>query len=160
MSSILVRSIGAAALALLILTSSAGAATATEVAESSLAATLDPAAVRCAFAKMRAALKKATALNVCLREALASNTAPDPACLDAVDARFHATFEKLDARGGCVLTGDANRIGRLVNQFSIDLVRGLDGTCLPAGSSCGGVLTPCCAGLSCEAEIGEDATCR
>src|SRR6185369_1559173 len=122
------------------------------------AAPVDPA-VACGFAKMHAALKASSALNVCFRHALTTGSDPNPACVDAAHATLRTTFAKLDAKGGCNVTGDALSVEPLVDRFSEELAQQLNGTCLPTGSACGNI-TPCCAGLVCTVTvIGQTPVC-
>lgn len=165
------RSLGMAALGIMLLTGPAAAAPgggmpmsgAQETAATASGASVTAAvpSLNCSFAKMRAALRESAALNGCFRHAIAAGTAADPACVDAAEAKLQATFDKIDARGGCSVTGDAPTVGFLIDQCSVHLAQLLSGQCLPAGSQCGnGVFSPCCAGLRCIAIFGApQATC-
>ena len=122
------------------------------------AAPLDPA-LACGFAKMHAALKASSALNVCFRHAITTGSDPNPTCVDAAHATLRTTFAKLDAKSGCSATGDAQSVELLVDRFSEELAEELNGTCVPAGSACGDI-TPCCAGLVCTVTtLGQTPVC-
>jgi hypothetical protein len=121
------------------------------------AASLDPA-VACGFAKMHAALKASSALNVCFRHAIQTGSDPDPACVDAAHATLSTTFAKIDAKGGCSATDNEPSVGLLVDRFSEQLAQELNGACLPADSPCGNI-TPCCSGLVCTAILGQTPVC-
>lgn len=124
-------------------------------------AVVDPV-LKCGLAKMQAALRDSAGLNACFRRALQAGTAPDPACVDAVDTNLAAAFAKIEARGGCSVTGDAGGVQRILDRSAFELVRSLSGTCVQVGGSCEtGVLSPCCAGLSCTVVVlGQPATCE
>ena len=123
------------------------------------AAAAQPPAFRCGFAKMRAALVESSALNACFRRAIIAGTDADPACVDAAQAKLQATFDRLDAGGGCSATGDAPSIDRLVDRFSIELARALNGQCVASGDPCAD-LTPCCSGVCMVTDIDRVPTCQ
>ena len=122
------------------------------------AAAAETPALRCGFAKMRAALKESSALNACFRRAIAAGTDADPACVDAAQAKLQATFDRLDASGGCSATGDAAGVDRLVDRFSVQLAQALNSQCVASGDPCAD-LTPCCSGV-CNADIDHVPTCQ
>lgn len=124
------------------------------------AAAAQPPARRCGFAKMRAALVESSALNACFRRAILAGTDPAPACVAAAQAKLQATFDRLDAGGGCSATGDAPSIDRLVDRFSIELAQALNGgQCVASGDPCAD-LTPCCSGVCMVVDINQVPTCQ
>ena len=112
----------------------------------------------CSFAKMHAALGKSAALNKCFRIAIASHADPDPACVGAVDAKFRATFEKIEAKDQCAAVNDADAIERLVDRFAVQLATALSGECVPSGTPCA-ELIPCCSGVCVVTELGGTPVC-
>src|SRR5262249_17797386 len=74
------------------------------------------AALRCAFAKQRAALRETNALLSCDRRALETHTAVDPKCTDAAVAGLQHAFAIIEAKGGCVPSGDVDVVGRNVDR--------------------------------------------
>jgi hypothetical protein len=121
----------------------------------------DPA-VKCAFAKMRAALAAADAVNACFRDAIVSGGGiPDATCVDAAHARLAAAFQRIETRGACSVTGNVETGERLADRCAETLALALDPECLAEGAECGGSLTPCCAGLQCVGVLGQpSAFCR
>lgn len=91
-----------------------------------LAAT-DPAQ-RCAADKLRAAAKKAQGLLSCHASAVSKGQTADPACLQRAIAKFEAKFVKIEARGGCVTSGDVGTIEGHVDAFVATLVDALPAT--------------------------------
>lgn len=116
-------------------------------------------ALRCAFAKQRAVVRKINSLLECEREALRTGTTIDPACRADAAAKFASDFAKAEARGGCVPEGDATALEPLADQCSERIGVPLQGTCTEAGEDCGGGAAPCCTGLVCRGRIGSPATC-
>lgn len=86
-------------------------------------------AQQCAAGKLMVAGKKAANKLACHSKALRRGAAPDAACLLGAESRFDADFQRLDARGGCVLSGDAAaielRVDTLVAQVNAALNPGL-----------------------------------
>ena len=116
------------------------------------------AALDCAFTQMRLALKDSMVLNACFRRALSSGTGPDRACLDDANGKFQASFAKLEAKGGCAVAGNGGTIQVLVDKFALQLADAVNpATCLPSGSPCGNVLTPCCG--QCVGIFGQQPVC-
>jgi hypothetical protein len=116
-------------------------------------------ALRCAFAKQRALVRKIASLLDCQREALRAGTAVDPQCIDAAARKLASDFAKAEARGGCVPEGDAASLEPLADQCSQRIFVPLQGTCTEAGEECGGGAAPCCTGLVCRGRLGELPTC-
>ena len=116
-------------------------------------------ALRCAFAKQRAMVRKISALLECEREALRTGTTVDPACTaDAAD-KFASDFARAEARGGCVPAGDAAALEPVADECGADIFLQLQGSCTEAGQECGGGAPPCCTGLVCRGRIGSTPTC-
>jgi hypothetical protein len=98
------------------------------LATSAVAAT---PADRCADAKLRAAVRKAKGLVQC------HVSSADAGCLAKVEARFAATWTRIEARGGCVTVGDLADVEALVDGFVGDLT-----AMLPATSTTSTTVTP------------------
>jgi hypothetical protein len=117
------------------------------------------AELTCAFAKQRAALREAKALLSCDRKALATQTAVDPNCTDAAVAGLQQAFQIIEAKGGCVPSGDVDVVARDVDRCAQDIDQQLGGTCQASGATCGGSNPPCCTGLVCIGFGGQTPTC-
>src|SRR5262249_12318324 len=66
---------------------------------------------KCAAGKNKAAAKKIGAKLKCWQKAFTSGAAnADSVCLSAAETKFNAAISKAEAKGGCVVTGDANAI--------------------------------------------------
>jgi hypothetical protein len=113
----------------------------------------------CAFAKQRAALREVNALLSCDRKALATQTAVDPKCTDAAVAGLQQAFQIIEAKGGCVPSGDVDLVGRNADRCAQDIDQQLGGTCQASGATCGGSNPPCCTGLVCIGVGGDTPTC-
>jgi hypothetical protein len=61
----------------------------------------------CGTAKLKAAGAKASARTTCFEKAVARSQPVDQSCLDKADDKLTLTFQLIEARGGCVFTGDA-----------------------------------------------------
>jgi hypothetical protein len=68
-------------------------------------AAADPAA-KCVAGKNKAATAALGASLECHRKALIAGADVDPACLEATAVRFATAFQKVEARGGCAVTGN------------------------------------------------------
>ena len=80
-------------------------------------------AQKCAVAKNKAAAKKVAAKLKCWEQALAKGAAsPDMACLMAAETKFTTAIMKAEAKGGCVVTGDASRIEGVADTCVSDIV--------------------------------------
>jgi hypothetical protein len=62
---------------------------------------------KCGTDKMKIAASKATSRTKCFEKAVQKSTAVDPACLSKADLKLLTAFQSIEARGGCVFTGDA-----------------------------------------------------
>jgi hypothetical protein len=76
----------------------------------------------CTPAKLRAAARKATTKIGCYRRAVQSGSSLDANCIARAEERFLRAFAAAEARGGCVMTGDAGDVEAIVDQFVADLV--------------------------------------
>ncbi len=85
-------------------------------------ASATPDARLCAIRKLKAASRKSAAELVCFEQAIASGAPLDPSCLAKADARFTAAFARAEARGGCVITGDAGSVETTVDACVENLV--------------------------------------
>lgn len=115
--------------------------------------------LRCAFDKQRIAIKVTGMQLACQRAALLKLTPVDPACTDAATANLETAFLKIEAKGGCVAVGDGPGTAFAAERFAQQLASALSGTCLPAGSLCGGGPAPCCTGLVCRGALGQEPHC-
>jgi hypothetical protein len=110
-------------------------------------------ALRCAFAKQRAVVRKIEAVLECQREALRIGASVDPACVAAADANLTAAFERAEMRGGCRPEGDAPVFQAVADLCSTRIVTPLQGTCTEQGEECGSGAPPCCTGLVCKGSV-------
>lgn len=125
------------------------------------ALTLSRPALSCVNDKLRAALKEFADVGACLRHALATNTDPDLSCINIAVRQLGATFAKLEAKGGCDVTGEATDVERLVRDLTLQVAQTVvTNACQPSGAPCPGIFVPCCAGQGCIADLGADAVCR
>jgi hypothetical protein len=106
-------------------------------------------ALRCAFAKQRAVVRKIESVLECQREALRTGASVDPACTAAATAKLVESFTRAEMRGGCVPEGDVAGFQVVADQCSTRIGVPLQGTCTEAGEECGGGAAPCCTGLVC-----------
>ena len=71
---------------------------------------------KCAAAKRKAAGKKASAKLLCDAKAAKTGGSADP-CLGKAETTFAAAFEKAEAKGGCVPTGDEDAIEQAADEL-------------------------------------------
>jgi len=69
-------------------------------------------AEKCAAAKSKAATKKVAAKLKCQQKGILSGAPVDHACLADTEAKFSTAVTKAEAKGGCVVTGDAALLGQ------------------------------------------------
>jgi len=74
------------------------------------------AAQKCAVAKSKAAGKKFAAKLKCNQKAILKGQAVEPNCLTAAESKFNTEIQKAEAKGGCVVTGDANALEGAVDS--------------------------------------------
>lgn len=79
-------------------------------------------AQKCAAAKMKAMSKKTSGLFACYAKAAASGAAVDAGCVAKVSGKFAVTFAKIDAKGGCAVTGDAAAVEAQIDDAVSALV--------------------------------------
>lgn len=116
-------------------------------------------ALKCAFAKQRAAVKVADSLLDCDRVALTTGSPISPACEDAAVARLRDRFSKIELKGGCTPNGDVGFVEQVVGRAVELLERQLQGACSLPGEQCTATNPPCCSGL-CRAVIGQPGFCQ
>ena len=97
------------------------------------ASAFPPTAQGCQAAKLLAAGIEGRALLACARRNLATGT--DPACVAAAVRRRDNTFERAEARGDCMTTGDSAVIGA-INQAMLDTALATLRPGGPAASRC------------------------
>src|SRR5262245_1316765 len=104
---------------------------------------------RCASAKLKATAKKASTKLKCFATAYAHATDVDQACLTKAATKFSASWQRIEAAGGCRTTNDEHeteiQVDSLVSTLGIKLA-----PCGSVGGVCGG---SCPFGLNCF-EIG------
>ena len=115
--------------------------------------------LKCAFAKQRAARREVNALLSCDLKALETQRAVDPKCTDAAVAGLQHAFQIIEAKGGCVPSGDVDVVARNVDRCAQDIDQQLGGACQASGAICGGSNPPCCTDLVCIGFGGETPTC-
>jgi len=93
---------------------------------------------KCGTDKMKIASKKATDRTRCFEKAVQKSAAVDPACLSKADVKLFAAFQNIEARGGCVFTGDAPAV-----EAGIDSAVGAFVAALDPGSAAGGAAVKC-----------------
>lgn len=83
---------------------------------------------RCATAKLRAAGQKSRGKLECHARGVKHGGGVDSACLARVEAKFAAAWDRSEAAGGCVTTGDADTIEGKVDVFVNDVASELPAT--------------------------------
>jgi hypothetical protein len=91
-------------------------------------------AEKCSGAKAKAASKKFAAKGKCYAKALASGGAVDSECLMKAETKFTAAFQKAEANGGCLTSGDAGMIEMKLDTCLREMVADVC-ACRP-GESC------------------------
>jgi hypothetical protein len=106
---------------------------------------------KCASSKMKAAAKKATCLLGLESKEASSGTAPAPAKVQKCRDKLSSSFSKLEGKGGCVTTGDAQDIEDKVDAFVADvddeLAPGSPNKCQGAKIKAAGKKAQCLLGL-------------
>src|SRR5262245_1095957 len=90
---------------------------------------------KCGTDKMKVASRKATDRTRCFEKAVQKAAPVDPACLSKADVKLLAAFQNIEARGGCVFTGDAPAV-----EAGIDSAVGAFVAALQPASSDGGAV--------------------
>lgn len=115
-------------------------------------------AQKCSVAKLKAAFKKADKKGACFEKAIAKAASVDPTCLGNADTAFGFAFQKAEAKGGCLIPGDATPVEATVDTCVTSVVNEITGVsptttstttsttiaCSPPcgnGMCCGGVCT-------------------
>src|SRR5262245_19701327 len=93
-------------------------------------------AAQCAAGEAKAAAKRIWNDVGCQRLALLHGATVDPACLARGHTKFAAAFSKLDAAGGCLVTGDASAIAGVCDGVVATLVANLTTPPPPPGPFC------------------------
>src|SRR5437764_15435363 len=75
---------------------------------------------KCGAAKLKAAGKKAYEKAACYAKARAKGIDVDATCLQKVELKFSAIFDKYDPSGTCLTTGDAGAIEAKVDAWAQD----------------------------------------
>jgi hypothetical protein len=120
-----------------------------------------PKSLKCAFDKQRIAVKRASAILACHREALRRQSTVDQACITAAIDRFKDLFDKIEMRGGCKPAGDGLIVGEIADRCAAQILLPLQGSCTEMGAVCGGGAPPCCTGLVCRGSVGGGSpTCQ
>jgi hypothetical protein len=132
-----------------------------------------PTLNRCSAGKKKCVIKKVAALLKCYERAANTGTNVDQACLQKARAKFDGgadpsteCFAKLEAKGGCLTTGDATPIENKVDAFVTDVVCEL-GHSASCPVACGLAPYPQCDGACpnpsfpfCVAMGGPNCLCR
>jgi cysteine-rich repeat protein len=84
---------------------------------------------KCGAAKLKAAGKKAYGKAACYAKARAKGIDVDPTCLQKVEIKFSAIFQKYDPSGNCLTTGDAGAIEAKVDAWAQDVFDELRANC-------------------------------
>jgi hypothetical protein len=118
----------------------------------------DPAA-RCAADKIKAVAKKTSAKLKC--HAASKSPSVESKCLAKAAEKFSTTWTRIEARGGCTVTGDEQAVESKVDDYVTDVVTSVSRACGDLGGVCGG---GCPTGLRCFAIgvgcYGEPEPCR
>ena|SRR5689334_11786227 len=67
-------------------------------------------AQQCSAAKIKAMSKKAASLFACYGKAAIAGGTVDAGCVAKASGKFGVAFAKIDAKGGCAVTGDADAV--------------------------------------------------
>lgn len=91
---------------------------------------------KCAAAKIKAAAKKAACLLALDSKVADKGVAADPVKVQKCKDAFGAAFEKLEAKGGCITSGDASTIEATVDAFTADVDTQLNAAGPPGANKC------------------------
>src|SRR5262245_58524322 len=105
---------------------------------------------RCSGAKLKAAARKSSTKLKCHARANIRGVPVDQVCLDKAEAKFSASWQRIEAVGGCRKTGDEANVENQVDAFVDNLAVQLAPCGRDQGGVCGG---SCPFGLRCF-EIG------
>jgi hypothetical protein len=112
----------------------------------------DKAAVKCSTGKQKAAVKKIGSKLKCQQKANAADLPVDQACLAKAETKFSESIGKIEAKGGCIVTGDE----ALIEDACDDCVDRINELTPAAPPTCGQTAYPQCGGtcppgLACQA---------
>jgi len=93
---------------------------------------------KCAGAKIKAAGKKAKCLLDLEAKAAETGIAADPTKVQKCKSKLTSTFTKLEGKGGCATSGDAQAIEDKVDAFVADVAAELTEACPASGVSFAG----------------------
>jgi len=82
-------------------------------------------AQKCAASKLKAAAKEGSGQLKCYAKAQGKGLSVDGLCLDKAHTKLLDSFDKADAKGGCLQTGDAPAVDSAVAAFVADAVSAL-----------------------------------
>jgi len=102
----------------------------------------DKAAVKCSTGKQKAAVKKIGIKLKCHQKANAADLPVDQECLAKAETKFSESIAKIEAKGGCIITGDEATIEQAADEC-VDEINGLTPASPP---TCGGTAYPECGG--------------
>src|SRR5262245_6716982 len=81
---------------------------------------------KCGTDKLKAASKKAVERTKCFEKAVQKSAPVDPVCLARADLKLSTTFQNIEAKGGCVFSGDAPVIEGAIDSAVGAFVAALD----------------------------------
>jgi hypothetical protein len=110
-------------------------------------------AQKCSVAKLKAAFKKTGKKGVCFEKAIAKAASVDPTCLGNADTAFGLAFQKAEAKGGCLIPGDATPVEATVDTCVTSVVNEITGvTTTPTSTTTSTTIAcspPCATGMCC-----------
>ena len=114
---------------------------------------------KCAAAKSKAASQKIAAKLKCSQRAYLAGTSVDPDCLSRAEEKFTGAIAEAEAKGGCVVTGDATKLEAAANTCvgSVDALTPALPTCGAGFGRCDA--SACPAGSTCELVFGGPCQC-
>jgi len=92
---------------------------------------------KCAASKSKAASKKLAAKLKCYQKALSKGAPVDTSCLMSAETKFNTAVGKADTKGGCLFTGDANTLERVVDN-AVKVINAFEPNSTPGCCSFGG----------------------
>ncbi len=81
---------------------------------------------KCGTGKLKAAGKKTVDRSKCFEKAVQKSLPVDPACLDKASLKMFADFQREEAKGGCVFTGDYPAVEGVIDSAIGAFVAALD----------------------------------
>jgi hypothetical protein len=115
---------------------------------------VDKDAVKCSTGKQKAAVKKIASKLKCQQKANAADLPVDQECLTKAETKFSESIAKVEAKGGCIISGDE----AVIEQAADDCIDEINGLTPASPPTCGGTTYPQCggtcpAGQTCQAFI-------